>query len=654
MEQKVAQFNNFTSGITSELRSNYEVPKFARLWNLDVSEDRAIQNYGFENLLTGDHHLVEYNPNRLGIGEQWFLKRNSILAIPQTGNATFIQTDCDLTQTSFDLGQSVEMQTVPIVYNEHIVWLSETGTGANNFEVWVKPLSGGQEFPVLQNLTANEANIANSFFLKGADGKLYVFSGSRVHRVELPDSDGVFNSGNELAPFQPISQYMRQGDRNGNQGTYTGTFGPEEQIITQIDEAQNILRVLGYYESSVDGVYGPATRQAVRDFQSDYNATGNVIQNAGAPLAVDGIIGPETQAVLNATDDFSRRGFRERKNVLVLPDQITAVTNNGGYINIATRDRDGNAIVYYWDRTLTAEGVGDIGLATSVIVGQGIIQILKPLQGRLMAIMAPGTTSECSHKYSHLSVYAIQAGFDLLPESYAVNVRRYRLRHGDGTGTNFDEFRFNYVNQKSLLKDNLLYFSGRIHLQHYENNSNDEGAFSGVMSIDVNGNLTTHVSDVDNNELTSDNITSFGLVDNGFVVSQDERVKITHSTEDNFSGLITQVISGGQPWRDKQIENIYVAFDKTEELRNVKIFIRDMHEVDNNDAGWRLIYDNGVSEERRDFENRIHINRNTVANAFGERRFKQFREIQVRLEIDGRCVELLDLTVVYNMLDLNK
>jgi hypothetical protein len=651
MNNKVAQFNNFTGGVTSELRVQYEIPKFARLWNFDVSSDRAIQNYGFDNLINTDCHILEYNDNSISISEQWFLKRNSFLAIDQTGLVTVVNTDIDMIESTFTLGSDVVMETVPIIFNNHIVWLSESGSGATSFEVWLRNITTGVEFTVLTDLTDDEANSQNTFFLKGADGNLYIFSNTRVHRIDVPDSDGKFNSGNELSAYQPITQFMQSPNRNGNVGTYTGLNGPETQIITQIDEAQSILKILRYYDGPIDGVFGPATSAAVSAFQSDYFATGNVPggDSYGDPLVVDGIIGPETQAVMNAVDDFSNLTHREKKNVLVLPDIITAVCNNGGFINISTFDKDGNAVVYFWDRTITAEGIGQPD--TSVYVGQGIIQILKPLNDKLIAIMSPATTSEPVNKYSSLSVYAIQAGFDLLPESYAILLRSYRLRMSDGSGSAFDPFRFNYINQKSIKKDNRLYFSGRIHLQHYEDTSTDEGAFSGVMSVDGNGNLFTDVSDTDNSgELTYQNILSFGLIDSGFVVSQDGEVKITFHNTDTSSGLITPIINAGEPWYTKKIKNIYLAFDDTSDMDSVELYIREVKDKNDSDAGWVLVYDGLTSAESRTFENRVIINRNTVTGEY----FNDFRELQIMLKIKGKKVELLDLTLVYTMLELNK
>ncbi len=65
--------------------------------------------------------------------------------------------------------------------------------------------------------------------------------------------------------------------------------------ITKGDTAANIkavqtrLKNLGYYKIAVDGIWGPKTLAAVRNFQRDYG------------LVVDGIVGPKTEKALGIT-----------------------------------------------------------------------------------------------------------------------------------------------------------------------------------------------------------------------------------------------------------------------------------------------------------------------------------------------------------------
>lgn len=642
MQTVTEQINNFLGGNTSELRANYQVPKFARLWNFDVSVSRAVQHYGLEEVLSGKYHVVEYEPSNVTSNNQWFLNRHSVLLVRQDGQATLVDTSPGFSSQTILLGSDVEMATLPVIYNDHIVWLD------SDWDVWVKPLNpSGAAFQVLTSLTANEANVRHTFFQQAADGKLYIVSGKRVHRIELPDSDGKFNSYNDLAKYQPITQYMEEGDREGNVGTYTGFLGPETQIITDISKAQNILRVLGYYTSSVDGVFGPATAAAVSAFQSDYNATGNVPggQSAGQALAVDGIIGPETQAVLNATDSYSKLTIRERKNVLVLPDNVTAVCNNGGVINLATHRSDGYAEVFYWDKSLTSEGVGDIGLLTSVTVAKGVVQVLRPLDGRLIAITSPATDSFEVSKYVNMSVYSLQGSFELIPESYSTPIAEYRLRVGPD-GSVFDDWRFNFINQKSTEHNSRIYFSGQINFQHIQEPNNGEGVFAGVMSIDSRGNLFMEAA-VSNSsdDLTNVPIHSFGMIDSGFVIATEDGVHITSKEEtNNVSGFITDIINGGVPSRKKKLDNIFITIHDWSNIDHIEIYVREVDNVNENDARWELAYTGG-----RQDSNTVVINKLENDEAFF-----RFKELQVMGKIFGIGGELVNITIEYKVPDSNK
>ena len=54
-----------------------------------------------------------------------------------------------------------------------------------------------------------------------------------------------------------------------------------------IQQIQNLLQYLGYYTIQVDGLPGPGTTEAVRNFQKDFGG-----------IAVDGVPGPATQKAL--------------------------------------------------------------------------------------------------------------------------------------------------------------------------------------------------------------------------------------------------------------------------------------------------------------------------------------------------------------------
>ncbi|MGI6648606.1 MAG: L,D-transpeptidase family protein [Bacillota bacterium] len=59
-----------------------------------------------------------------------------------------------------------------------------------------------------------------------------------------------------------------------------------------VREVQQRLKILGYYQGDIDGVFGPITEQAVRAFQRDQG------------LEPDGVVGPDTYNALQKTWDI--------------------------------------------------------------------------------------------------------------------------------------------------------------------------------------------------------------------------------------------------------------------------------------------------------------------------------------------------------------
>ena len=66
---------------------------------------------------------------------------------------------------------------------------------------------------------------------------------------------------------------------------------PDSTYSQEIYDAQIILKDLGLYVSTVDGINGPGTKRAVREFQSK------------AGLVTDGVIGSKTKAALNRGEE---------------------------------------------------------------------------------------------------------------------------------------------------------------------------------------------------------------------------------------------------------------------------------------------------------------------------------------------------------------
>lgn len=77
--------------------------------------------------------------------------------------------------------------------------------------------------------------------------------------------------------------------------SFPAYFSADAKHIVKGDTTQNIkavqtrLKTLGYYTGNVDGIWGPKTLSAVRNFQRDYG------------LVVDGIVGANTERALKIT-----------------------------------------------------------------------------------------------------------------------------------------------------------------------------------------------------------------------------------------------------------------------------------------------------------------------------------------------------------------
>jgi len=96
-------------------------------------------------------------------------------------------------------------------------------------------------------------------------------------------------------------------------GGTTTTGGTSSNALADL---QTKLNTLGYYFGSIDGIYGPQTERAIRDFQS---ANG---------LNPDGFLGPETQAKLNAVYQAKINPPANGGSGSSLPPPTTPAPNN--------------------------------------------------------------------------------------------------------------------------------------------------------------------------------------------------------------------------------------------------------------------------------------------------------------------------------------
>ena len=85
---------------------------------------------------------------------------------------------------------------------------------------------------------------------------------------------------------------------------------------SEVKKIQNVLKKLGYYTGSVDGIYGSKTKKAVTTFQRDCG------------LTADGICGPKTLLYLGLSDNSS--GY-SNEDVTLLAKVISAEARGESY-----------------------------------------------------------------------------------------------------------------------------------------------------------------------------------------------------------------------------------------------------------------------------------------------------------------------------------
>jgi len=661
MESKVEQFNNFSAGITDNLRANYEAPGYSRIWNFANSVDRMIQHGGWKKLSskTGEllNHAAFSTPSEpmlpvFGANNGLISKPaqnvNAYLLLEQGGNGIQEGIACSIgdNENSYNT-VATDGGTEPIIYNNAVVYRSASG------KVYQKRFYGQSTSTLGDIILPNIKTFNNTFFVEGANNRCYIFTGRDVHAFDSVtiDPNGSYApiAQSEINQYIPLNQYMIEGDSNGSPGTYTVGGTPVGYIITEIDKLQNVLKILGYLDGPADGQFGPLTDTALRTYQSEHNAVGEITQAGGEPLVVDGKVGPETLSAINHTVGSDKKVI-EYENVMQLPYPITAVQAVGGTILFATKEDDSKARIYVWDTTVDSNGKGDVGLLTSVNLGVGTVQAIEVLNGKIKAIMSPLSADTCSSCYSDFIVYDIHNAFDKYPESYVTTALSLRIINSSDDNSNLGGS--SYINRKTEVRNGKMYFSGKLHLESNREtlNGTDEGALSGIFSLTDKGAFMLEVSNPDTITDTEDFIESFAMTNGGFIISQTDGTYITQKDRDQDSGVITKIINGGEPWRNKSFENLYLALDRTDDLDEVRIYIREYMDRHESDAGWIKVYDSKTSDERRDFKNRIIINRNTETM----KSISQFRELQIMVQVEGKCVELVDLTIAYNMLNLNK
>ena len=110
----------------------------------------------------------------------------------------------------------------------------------------------------------------------------------------------------------------------GSWGVYEAVFKEESVFAlskygstgSEVKKIQNVLKKLGYYSGSVDGIYGTKTKKAVTSFQRDCG------------LTADGICGPKTLLYLGLSGSSS--GY-SNEDVTLLAKVISAEARGESY-----------------------------------------------------------------------------------------------------------------------------------------------------------------------------------------------------------------------------------------------------------------------------------------------------------------------------------
>ncbi|MGE0492680.1 MAG: peptidoglycan-binding protein [Vulcanimicrobiota bacterium] len=132
-----------------------------------------------------------------------------------------------------------------------------------------------------------------------------------AHQDGVQLSFGQESTASHLATYAQdfLSEFYAQPDDGlGDSLLGRGVAGPE------VEKLQKMLNEQGF-ELEEDGIYGPKTQQAVKDFQAKQVEAGNDIK-------VDGIVGPETRAALAKAPE---PGVREQPDPSETSDKSPSV-----------------------------------------------------------------------------------------------------------------------------------------------------------------------------------------------------------------------------------------------------------------------------------------------------------------------------------------
>ena len=211
-------------------------------------------------------------------------------------------------------------------------------------------------------------------------------------------------------PVQGEALAARPTLRRGDRGSY-------------VLNLQNLLIALGYYSGAADGIFGPLTEQAVRNFQS---ANG---------LTVDGIVGPQTWAALDNTSGGQprptlRMGDRGSQVTRLQVKLIDLGYLTGPADGIFGSQTDAAVRGFQRDKGLTVDGIVGVNtwnaLDAAVVTPPGARPVLKEgdtgsdvtlLQEKLkIAGVFPGTVTGSFGPETTQAVQQFQRNNNLVPD----------------------------------------------------------------------------------------------------------------------------------------------------------------------------------------------------------------------------------------------
>lgn len=121
---------------------------------------------------------------------------------------------------------------------------------------------------------------------------------------------------------------------------WTGDILSQGMSNSEVKDLQDILSDKGYYDYTIDGIYGPITAQAVRDLQGDKG------------IQVDGIAGPETYGAINGNSSSNHRSSSSSSSSAT----TASSSNNGSWSGDVLRQGDRGAQVQDLQSELSNKG----------------------------------------------------------------------------------------------------------------------------------------------------------------------------------------------------------------------------------------------------------------------------------------------------------